>query len=122
LRYTRLYADAAGESHFEDVEIASSEVDFAPPAPPMNLSSPVPVVQCLFWSAAPGWFGDWHPSPRRQFFFQFSGELAVQVSDGETRHFGPGSVVLVEDVTGRGHITRVVGQSETRAAFVQLPD
>jgi quercetin dioxygenase-like cupin family protein len=121
MRYTRLFADAAGESHFEEAEVASSEVTFAPPAPPMNLTSPVPAIQCLFWSASPGWFGDWHPAPRRQFFFQISGELEVQVSDGELRHFGPGSVILAEDVKGEGHTTRVVGQSEMLGAIVQLP-
>jgi hypothetical protein len=30
----------------------------------------------------------------------------VEVSDGEKRVFGPGSVLLVEDTTGKGHITR----------------
>ena len=31
--YVRVYADDKGESHFEDVAIELSEVDFAPPAP-----------------------------------------------------------------------------------------
>jgi len=121
MQYTRLYADMEGESHFEDVEIELSEVDFAPPAPPLNLSPPVATTQCIFCALRAGWFGDWHPTPRRQFFFQFSGELEVEVSDGEVRHFLPGSIVLLEDVMGKGHVTRVVGGSEVLGAFVQLP-
>ena len=39
MKYTRIYADEAGESHFEDVEIKLTQVNFAPPAPPLNLSS-----------------------------------------------------------------------------------
>jgi hypothetical protein len=30
-------------------------------------------------------------------------------ADGETRRFGPGSVFLAEDTTGKGHQTRAVG-------------
>ena len=34
--------------------------------------------------------------------------------------FGPGSVVLLEDVSGKGHVTRVVGHGPSSGAFVQL--
>jgi hypothetical protein len=37
--YTRLYADADGESHFEDVEFAFNLMDFAPSAPPVHIAS-----------------------------------------------------------------------------------
>ena len=37
MKYTRVYADSNGESHFEDVEVEFSSVDFAPPAPPLEL-------------------------------------------------------------------------------------
>jgi quercetin dioxygenase-like cupin family protein len=69
-----------------------------------------------------GWFGDWHPTPRKQFFFGLSGEYEVKVSDGESRVFGPGSVVLVEDVAGKGHVTRAVGSEGVLTAIVQLED
>jgi hypothetical protein len=48
MKYTRIYADADGESHFEDVEVQFQEVDFAPPAPPLNLSSFKPATQYGF--------------------------------------------------------------------------
>ena len=38
--YVRIYADAAGESHFENVAIVLAEADFAPPAPPVFVSGP----------------------------------------------------------------------------------
>jgi hypothetical protein len=31
VQYVRLYADAAGESHFEDVSAPLSQIDFSPP-------------------------------------------------------------------------------------------
>ena len=108
-------------SHFEDASVALGELALAPPAPPVLLSDPAAADRMMFMAFPAGWFGDWHPAPRRQFFFQLSGELEVEVGDGELRRFAAGSVVLVEDLAGRGHTTRVVGDAEVRAAVVQLP-
>ncbi|CAA9363367.1 MAG: hypothetical protein AVDCRST_MAG93-7789, partial [uncultured Chloroflexia bacterium] len=54
MKYVRLYADEAGESHFEDVEVELTPIDYAPPAPPVNLSTPEPARASLFMSAPPG--------------------------------------------------------------------
>ncbi|WP_157200188.1 cupin domain-containing protein [Methanogenium cariaci] len=79
--------------------------------------------QYAFGRIPPGWFGTWHPTPRRQFFFQSAGEVEVKVSDGgEVRRFHPGNIILLEDTGGKGHITRVIGTEDVCAAFVQLPD
>jgi hypothetical protein len=51
--------------------------------------------------------------------FCLSGELEVEVSDGEIRRFGPGSVILVEDTSGKGHVSRVVG--EVRGYMAAMP-
>jgi len=42
----------------------------------------------------------------------------VTASDGETRRFGPQSLLFVEDTTGKGHKSRVVNDSI--AAILQL--
>ena len=75
-----------------------------------------------FFVAPSGWFGDWHPTPRRQIFFCLSGEVEAQVSDGEVRRFGAGSIVLLEDTTGKGHVSRVVSSEDNIVAVVQLPE
>jgi hypothetical protein len=120
VKYTRIYSDPAGESHFEDVEVVLKPVEFAPPAPPVELATPMPAEHVILLALSPGLYGDWHPVPRRQLYLQLSGEIEVAVSDGEIRVFGPGSVVLGEDVSGKGHVTRVPGTTEARAAIVQL--
>ena len=122
MKYTRIYADANGESHFEDVEIQFQQVDFAPPAPPVNLSPFSPATQYGLFAVSTDWYGDWHPTPQRQIFFSLSGEVEVEVGDGEVRRFGPGSITLLEDTTGKGHRTRVVGMDDVLLAVVQLPD
>jgi hypothetical protein len=121
MKYTRIYCDVDGESHFEDVYVEVAPVDFAPPASPLNLAAPLEAERVVLCEFTAKWFGDWHPAPRRQFIFQMSGELEVQVSDGEIRRFSAGSLGLLEDTSGKGHLTRVVGNSGVDAVFVQLP-
>ena len=122
MRYVRLYADEAGESHFEDVEVELAAMDFAPPAPPLHLSPFSAAERYGFLVIPPGWDGDWHPTPRRQVFFYLAGEVEGEASDGERRRFGPGSVTLVEDTTGKGHRSRNAGSGDVVLAVVQIPD
>lgn len=121
MKYTRIYCDADGESHFEDISVEMSPVDFAPPAPPLNLAAPMEAARLILCRFPRAWVGDWHPAPDRQFFFQLSGQLEGRVSDGEVRRFDPGSMVLLEDTSGKGHLTKVVGDAPVEAVFVQLP-
>ena len=121
MQYVRIYADSEGKSHFDEGEIALTTNNFAPPATPFNVSAPIVADQLVFIAMPPGWYGEWHPAPRRQYWLQTSGQIEVEVGDGEIRRFGPATVVLLEDVTGKGHVTRVIGDDEVTAAFVQLP-
>ena len=108
-QYIRLYTDEDGESHFEDLDITLSPVDFAPPAAPLNIAQFLPTAQSLWIGAPAGWAGETpHPSPRRQIFCVLQGEWEVTASDGTNRHFSTGSVLLLEDTWGKGHSTRVI--------------
>jgi quercetin dioxygenase-like cupin family protein len=117
--YARVYSDSSGETHFADEEIGFELVDYAPPAPPISVSEAIGAERVTFISSPPGWIGDFHPAPRRQFIFVLAGELEVEVSDGNARRFGPGSVCLVEDTEGKGHISRVT--SDERGFAVAVP-
>ena len=122
-RYARLYADSRGESHFADVELALAPVDFAPPAPPLNVGPLFPATRCFLVSGPADWAGDVpHPAPRRQLFCMLRGEVEVTASDGETRRLAPGGMLLLEDTTGKGHATRVVGGGEFLLVAVALAD
>lgn len=122
MQYVRLYSDQAGESHFEDVEVELNLVSFAPPAPPLNVSGAMSASQFLFVVASTGWVGDWHPAPTRQFFCILAGEIEVTASDGESRQFSTGAVLLVEDTTGRGHTSKTIGKEDALTAVTQVPE
>ncbi len=122
MRYTRVYSDAAGESHFEDMDVPMTAVSFAPPVPPVDLSSFSPASRIGFLSAPSGFIADWHPAPRRQWMLYLAGRVEAEVTDGERRELGPGSVTLLEDTTGRGHRSRVIGPDAVLLAVVQVDE
>ena len=120
MKYVRLYADDNGESHFEECELVFKSVDFAPPAPPLDISTFGEVENCSLLKAAPGWVGDWHPAPFRQLHFYLSGEVEAEVSDGERRRIRAGEFTLVEDTIGKGHKSHVIGSESVVIAVVKL--
>ena len=120
LEIVSIYADNDGESHFGHSKITFDLVDYAPPAPPISVSDVQATEGVVFISSPVGWYGYWHPAPRRQIMFCLTGELEVTVSDGETRRFGPGSPILVVDTSGKGHISRVVGSERCFMAAMPL--
>src|SRR5437870_2392827 len=119
LEYTRLYSDEKGESHFENIRLDLALTPYAPPAPPLSLSAFTPTKQFGFMQAPAGWSSDWHPSSGSTMFFVLSGEWEVTASDGETRTFGVGSVLLAEDTSGKGHTSRVVSEVDSLAAMLE---
>lgn len=121
-KHWRAYVDANGESHLEEVDVDLLLSDYAPPAPALFVSAPGPAAGCGYLAAAPGWDGGWHPSPRRQLFVLLHGILEGEVSDGRSVRLRPGDVILLEDLSGKGHASRVVGDEKVEALVVVLPD
>jgi hypothetical protein len=95
----RLYTGSDGESHIETID--------APEAARAHAVRTLGPIELL--EDPPGTFFDWHPAPRRQWVIILSGQLEIGLGDGSLRRFGPGDARLVEDLTGHGHTTRVVG-------------
>lgn len=120
MNYARIYSDEHGETHFEDVVPEASEERYA--SATWLISSPLPVSGLLFRDVAIEYPDEPHVAPRRQFIIHLAGEAEIEVSDGEIRRFGPGSVLLVEDVTGKGHKTRRVGSVKRETLFLPLDD
>jgi hypothetical protein len=122
-RYVRLFADAQGDSHFDETAVDLEPVDFAPPAAPLHVAALFPATSWGLVCGPPDWDGSiQHPAPRRQLFCTLRGEYEVTASDGTVRRFPTGSLLLLEDTTGAGHTTRVVGDGDVLIASVTLAD
>src|SRR5262245_65887336 len=106
----RLYNDENGKSRIEDQSLASH------PA----LTTPQPAAHIVFNRMPVGTFIDWHPAPRRQYVIILSGQLEIRLGDGTVCRFGHGDARLVEDTTGRGQTTRVVGTEPVVTALGPL--
>lgn len=115
MNITRLYADRDGESHFGEIEI-----DLNDSGPIGKLSEKLPVKSIIFRENDAGYDYDWHNAPERQYIVLLDGEIEIEVSDGEKRLFRGGDVLLVEDVTGKGHRTRATNNKPRRSLFVTL--
>jgi hypothetical protein len=121
-KYTRLFADGAGASHFEEVEMDLTAVNFSSSGPPLLVSEFFPAKQSAFFGAPAGWMSDWHVTLSRNLFVVISGAWEIQASDGTVRSFGPHHILLVEDLTGQGHRSWVLGEEESLALLVQLEE
>ena len=121
--YVRLYTDADGESHFEDLEIELVSTNFAPPAAPLNVAQFLPTAQSLWVGMPAHWDGlEPHPTPQRQVFCIMQGEYEVTASDGTVRRLPTGSVILLEDTWGKGHSSVVVSNEDGLIFGVVLTD
>jgi len=74
----------------------------------------------IFRETSGDYYVDWHNAPQRQYVITLEGEVEIVTGDGTIRRFGPGDVMLAEDTTGRGHISRAVNNQSRRSIFVTL--
>src|SRR5262245_12327584 len=115
----RVYSGDDGQSHLEEVSLLLRPfVDMEGAygeGPPFQAATEI-----TFRVAPPGYVLQWHCAPRRQYTITLSGEAEVEVGDGTIKRIGPGDVVLAEDLTGQGHITRVVGNQPRFSVVVPL--
>jgi hypothetical protein len=109
---TRLYTGADGQSHLEALDPASRP----------ELAKLHPTKGVVFRTTEPGHFHDWHNAPRRQYVITLEGEVEIGLGDGTVHRFGPGHVTLAEDLTGRGHTTRVVGSKPRLTVTIHLAE
>jgi len=106
MRYTRIYNGDDGASRLASVEVSFASEVFAPPAPPLGVSEASPARALMFIRIPTGWTDAAHPSPARQWMFVLSGRGEV-TAGGETRRWGPGDALLVEDTGPPGHATTI---------------
>jgi hypothetical protein len=115
MKITRIYAGPDGETHFEDVEIPLKEKEKAD-----WRSGFVKTAGIIFRETTAGYDLDFHNAPKRQYVITLKGQVDITASDGTERRFGPGDIMLAEDTTGKGHISRAVNNQPRECIFVVL--
>ncbi|MBT8508849.1 cupin [Methanomicrobiaceae archaeon CYW5] len=119
--YYRIYADSQGDSHLDVVTVGQSLAQGAPPAAPFYISEDRAASKYRFYTFEPGWIGELHPAPTRQFLALLSGEVEVETTDGTIRRLGPGDLILLEDTSGKGHVTKNTGDGYAMFLVVPVP-
>jgi hypothetical protein len=112
---TRIYTDANGESRFEDIKVPLKEAGTIG-----SLSQAMPVKDIIFREVEPTYDYDFHTAPQRQYIILLDGAIEIETSTGDTRTFGAGEILLVEDITGKGHRTKNLQPVKRRSIFVTL--
>jgi hypothetical protein len=115
MRIHNLYADEMGQSHFRDIEI-----EWASEGPGGKLSKRLPATGVIFRETAADYDLDWHPAPRRQYIVNLDAGVQITAGDGETRVIGAGEVILVEDTSGKGHLSKAVSGQVRRSIFIPI--
>ena len=115
---TRIFAGPDSQTHAEQID-----VKLTPGGSSGELSEMAKVTGLQFRRQAPNYFQDWHPAPRRQYIvITLSGRGEIELAGGQKIPLGPGHILLAEDLTGKGHISRGVGSEDRISLFIPLAE
>ena len=104
----RIYTGADGLSHVEDLPLKANDV--------LEKATSVEVRV-----SPPGRFSDWHVGPQRQYIINLSGSGQLEVAEGKV-DLPPGSMEYIDDLTGKGHTTRVTSKEERVSIWLKFED
>jgi hypothetical protein len=99
-KLTRVYTDQNGESQFEDISYPVHDN-----GPLGFLSDKIKVKEIIFRKVTPT-YDSFHNAPQKQFVVLLDGSVEIETSLNEKRVFSSGDVLLMEDVSGKGHRSR----------------
>jgi len=117
VKITRIYTGPDGKTKAEEFE-----VPLKPQGRGTDLAPAIAAKSIQFRRTTQDYFIDWHPAPTRQFVITLSGESEIELEGGKKLRLGPGNILLAEDTTGQGHISRAVGSGDRISLFVPLAD
>ena len=110
---TRIYTGPDGLSHAEEVPMKFANG---------GVTEMMKATGVEFSRRPPAPASDWHVGPRRQFVITLSGRAELEVAGGKKVAVGPGHINLIEDTTGKGHITHNLGPDDRIVVTIPLAD
>ena len=109
MQFPLIQADEQGETRFGVQDLPDCEMAMGPPPNPAGQMSDLGAVTTMCIISFPaGTEAPAHKAPQPYVVIVLSGEGEVVTSDGESRRFHPGEVLLCNDLTGKGHVTRAI--------------
>jgi hypothetical protein len=120
MKITRFYATEDGESRFQDVEVPTDQARPDSFGFTLHQSNASSSPSFRFVELPQGLDQSWHHAPARQIVVVLSGVMEVGTSDNQKRQCSAGQAFIADDLSGKGHTTRVV-QGPALVMFVQLP-
>jgi hypothetical protein len=108
---TRIYTGSDGLSHAEEIPMKLSGG---------GVSEIMKANGAQFSRRPPAPASDWHVGPRRQLVITLSGRAELEVAGGRKVAVGPGHITLIEDTTGKGHITKNLGPDDRIVVTIPL--
>jgi hypothetical protein len=115
IRVVRIYTGPDNQSHFEDIEVPLKDAGKTG-----FLSELVKATGVVFRITTGEYNYDFHTAPRRQYVVNLEGEVEIEVGDGTKRILRTGDILLAEDTTGQGHISRAVAGKPRKSLFITL--
>jgi hypothetical protein len=117
MRIVRIFTGPDGQSHFEDLEVPLEDRGA------MGRISKLWRGKGVMFREVDGDYSlGYHNAPRRQFVVNLTGRVEIETGDGSRRLLGPGSILLAEDTTGQGHISRAVDGEPRSCLFIPLDE
>ncbi len=113
MQVVRIFTGEDGESHIEDLDLPFEQMGHA-----MRTALQA-ATGIQFSRLQPSQLVDFHTAPRRQYVITLQGQVEIGLGNGAKRIFNVGDIELCEDLTGRGHTTRSVG--DVARVSVQIP-
>ncbi len=113
MRIHNIYTDEQGISHFRDIE-----VDWIETVRSSKRSKAFPVTGLVFRQSQADYSLDWHTAPRKQYIVNLDAGVKITTGDGEVRVIGAGEVILVEDTTGKGHLSQAIAQTVRHSLLI----
>ena len=111
----RIFTGSDGRSHFEEVTPR-----FEPRGDQSETAELIPGSGIIVRRFDPKRVNPWHRAPGHYAVFTLSGAVDIEVGDGTVRRLAPGDILIAEDLSGQGHITREVGPEARTSIFVPL--
>jgi quercetin dioxygenase-like cupin family protein len=119
MNYVRVYSDENGQSHFADMDLRLAPAIHSLAMPAVEACEPQAATQFQFMRLPAGWSADWHPAAAYQYICVLAGEVEMTVGDGDCRRFSGGDVVHLQDIIGKGHTSRVIGEQDMLIAVIR---